>query len=158
MTLDRLCARPGAGTALLHLHRWLPQHGAFVVNQAFKTSTMLKRLQFAAAGLTVFTVMAELSELLKAAPNAESLADRALLLMAQERGFHEVREFLTLQAAVREVCKRIDAPMTGPVVVLPGARSDEYNRTCKACLETLGIPFDWSLTTADGTPYEGSKS
>lgn len=158
MTLDRLCARPGAGTALLHLHRWLPQHGAFVVNQAFKSSTMLKRLQFAAEGLTVFTVMAELSELLKVAPNAESLADRALLLMVQEQWFDHVREFLTLQAAVREVCKRIGAPMTGPVVMLPGACWDDYTHTCKACLETLGIPFDWNLTNADGTPYEGSKS
>jgi hypothetical protein len=158
MTLDQVCARPNAGAALLHLHRWLPLHGACVVNLAFNRTTVLPRVQFAAADMTAFTVLAELAEVLKAAPNPDSLVDRALLLLEQEDGFHEVREFLAMQAAVREASRRIKAPEAGPIVLTGCGQASDYLLKCKACLETLGIPAEWSVTNADGSPYRGRQS
>lgn len=155
MTLDQICTRPNAGAALLHLHRWLPTHGAFEVKQTFKVSTLLKWAEFAAADLTAFAVLDELGQIFKMAPNVDGLVDRALLLLAQEDAFHEVRAFLTLQAAARLAHQRMKAPRPEPIVLL---ENTDYMRACMACLDTLGIPANLTCTAADGSPYLGRQS
>lgn len=158
MTLDQLCARPGAGRALLHLHRWLSQHGAFIVGNAFRGWVAAPWVQNAANDTTAFTMLAELCDVLQHMPNPEQLADRWLLLVVQEEAFHEVRDFLAIQAALREADKRLRTAGRGrlmtPSVELPMG----YTVTIARFVQTLGLPCDNRLTLPDGTPYIGRQS
>jgi hypothetical protein len=157
MTLDQVCARPGAGAALLYLHRWLPQEGAFVLRLAFgKTATSQWLLQ-AGAELTAFTVLAELGRVAKGTSDPVDFIDRSLLLMRQDGRFEVVRDFLAMQAALHEADARHQAAGRGSLrAAFTG--SESYAWALVHFHLALGLPVEATFTNPDGTPYEGSRS
>lgn len=158
MTLDEICTRPGAGAALLNLHRWLPQHGAFAMKQAFKGCAIEHRINAAGAGLTAFTVLARLAEILRGAPASDRipLTDRALMMLSRAGEFELVRDFLAMDAALTEADARHRAAGRGGLREGFEATERHLWAAQQFCL-ALGIPLNVKITYPDGRTYTGGQ-
>jgi hypothetical protein len=154
MTLDEICKRPGAGAALLHLHRWLPQHGAFAIKRAFHGCAIQNRLTAAGADLTAFTLLATLGRIIGDEPVAQEWADRALMMLSQADGFDLVREFVAMEAALDLADARSIAEGRGGLRRAFSA-TEAYLWALQQFALAVGLPLEVTATRRDGTPVDG---